>query len=184
MTEFNPEPVLNEYIERVPVAREAASTDPLFQAHMKWLDQFLRQAVPAMRREGLDRFACDRVVNTVVYGAPEPDAAIERVADRNAKLEALRWATPALGLDAEAAKLLGAEWVHALGDILTAADPEPPRGTVVRDDCGILWQNDGPRYRPACWTQVDAEVHDPETWRKIAGNYGPVTVTHVPGARQ
>lgn len=52
---------------------------------------------------------------------------------------------------------------HTEGGMLTSTDPEPPAGTIVRDDCGTLWQNDGPRYRPACWTQPDAEDHDPET---------------------
>lgn len=71
-----------------------------------------------------------------------------------------------------------------VGATLTSTDPEPSAGTVVRDDCGILWRNDGPRYRPACWRQVDAEVHDPETWTKIAGNYGPITVIDLPGAAE
>lgn len=61
---------------------------------------------------------------------------------------------------------------------LTASDPEPPPGTVVRDDCGVVWFNDG--YHPCCWvepgTEAHAEFHDPETWMKVAGNYGPVTV--------
>lgn len=61
-----------------------------------------------------------------------------------------------------------------VGRMLTASDPEPPPGTLVRDDCGQEWLNDG--YRPCCWVVPDAEVHDPESWRKIAGNYGPVTV--------
>lgn len=60
------------------------------------------------------------------------------------------------------------------GRQLTASDPEPPPGTLVRDDCGTVWVNDG--YRPCCWVEPGAEVHDPESWTKIAGNYGPVTV--------
>jgi hypothetical protein len=57
---------------------------------------------------------------------------------------------------------------------LTSRDPEPPVGTLVRDDCGVTWLNDG--CRPACWVQPGADEHDPETWTKVAGNYGPVTV--------
>jgi hypothetical protein len=60
------------------------------------------------------------------------------------------------------------------GGRLTASDPEPPPGTLVRDDCGTMWENDG--HPPCCWVQPDADVHDPETWRKIAGSYGPVVV--------
>ncbi len=66
------------------------------------------------------------------------------------------------------------EPVNAPGRTLTASNPEPPPGTLVRDDCGTVWVNDG--HRPCCWVQPDAEVHDPESWRKVAGNYGPVTV--------
>lgn len=66
---------------------------------------------------------------------------------------------------------------EAHGVVLRAADPEPPAGSVVVDDCGLTWVNDG--YRPTCWVRPDltAEgVHDPESWAKVAGNYGPVTV--------
>ncbi|MET9222343.1 hypothetical protein ABZX65_26765 [Streptomyces sp. NPDC003300] len=90
MTEYDPEPVLNKYIERVPAAHKAVLNDPPFKVHMEWLDRVLRLSVPAMRREGLDPRACNRVVNTIVYGAPEPDAAIERIADQHAKLETLK----------------------------------------------------------------------------------------------
>jgi hypothetical protein len=61
--------------------------------------------------------------------------------------------------------------------MLTSNDPEPPPGTFVRDALGTLWFNDG--YYPCCWVQPYAEVHDPESWTKIAGNYGPVTVIPV-----
>lgn len=70
----------------------------------------------------------------------------------------------------------------AAGAVLTSTDPEPPAGSVVRDDCGVLWENDG--HRPACWVRpdlVEQSIHDPETWTKIAGNYGPVTVIETPG---
>jgi hypothetical protein len=64
-----------------------------------------------------------------------------------------------------------------VGQQLTSSDPEPPMGTLIRDDCGLQWENDG--YRPCCWVRpdlVEQGIHDPETWRKIAGNYGPVTI--------
>lgn len=70
-------------------------------------------------------------------------------------------------------------WLPPLapGDILNSCDPEPPEGTRVRDGCGVEWINDG--YRPCCWVRVaspDPANSDPETWTKIAGNYGPVTI--------
>lgn len=62
-------------------------------------------------------------------------------------------------------------------NLLTSADPEPPEGSVVRDSCGKTWVNDG--YRPCCWVRLDhleARIHDPESWTKVAGNYGPVII--------
>lgn len=61
-----------------------------------------------------------------------------------------------------------------VGRVLTSNDPQPPACTVVRDDCGRVWENDG--HYPVCWVKPDAEVHDPESWTKVAGNYGPVTI--------
>lgn len=60
----------------------------------------------------------------------------------------------------------------AVGDILTTADPEPPVATIV--EClGEKWGNLG-EY----WVAMDRDG-GPETWNKIAGNYGPVTVVAV-----
>lgn len=61
-----------------------------------------------------------------------------------------------------------------MGEELASSDPAPGPGSFVRDALGRLWYNDG--YYPCCWVQPGAEIHDPESWTKIAGNYGPVTV--------
>lgn len=66
------------------------------------------------------------------------------------------------------------------GCVLSAADPQPPPGTVVRDDCGVTWINSG--CYPAAWIHPDGEG-DPESWTKIAGNYGPVTVIEWGGGQ-
>lgn len=59
-----------------------------------------------------------------------------------------------------------------VGQILDSRDPQPPVGTVVKDAItGALWENDG-NY-PAAWV---CPGDDPESWTKVAGNYGPVTV--------
>ena len=63
--------------------------------------------------------------------------------------------------------------VHATARVMTSTDPQPPAGTVVRDDCGVTWVNSG--CHPAAWMPLDRE-DDPESWTKVAGNYGPVTV--------
>lgn len=65
--------------------------------------------------------------------------------------------------------------------VLTATDPEPAVGALVRDDCGARWGNVG-----GYWVPLDTEGDggDPESWTKIAGNYGPVTVVHEPEVRR
>lgn len=62
--------------------------------------------------------------------------------------------------------------------VLTSADPEPPAGTVVRDDLGREWGRDWDGGA-APWTRTDG-TDDPESWTKVAGNYGPVTVIEIP----
>ncbi|MCX4232027.1 hypothetical protein [Streptomyces ortus] len=61
--------------------------------------------------------------------------------------------------------------------VLTSADPEPPPGTRVLDDCGITWINSG--YYPVAWMPYRGDG-DPESWTKVAGNYGPVRVVVAP----
>lgn len=56
---------------------------------------------------------------------------------------------------------------------LAASDPQPPPGSVVRDDCCQRWVNSG--CYPSAWMPVDGDG-DSESWTKVAGNYGPVTV--------
>lgn len=58
---------------------------------------------------------------------------------------------------------------------LTAASPEPPPGTVVLDDCGDRWE----RSYESGWLRTGYEDGDPESWVKVAGNYGPVTVIEL-----
>jgi hypothetical protein len=60
-----------------------------------------------------------------------------------------------------------------VGRVLSSTDPEPPTDTLVRDDLGQTWINSG--YYPAAWMCTSRD-DDVETWTKIAGNYGPVTV--------
>jgi len=63
--------------------------------------------------------------------------------------------------------------IHAVGRALTSSDPQPPVGTVVRDDCGQRWVNSG--CYPSAWMPLD-DGDDSESWTKVAGNYGPATV--------
>jgi hypothetical protein len=69
---------------------------------------------------------------------------------------------------------------------LTSADPEPPQGTVVSTPVGIWWRDGGPG--PCEWFPIavifDPDRHDPESWTKVAGNYGPATVLYKPTGRR
>lgn len=60
------------------------------------------------------------------------------------------------------------------GQIRSANDPEPSAGTLVRDACGTRWiKTEG---TSCSWVRADLDVGDPESWVKVAGNYGPVIV--------
>lgn len=56
---------------------------------------------------------------------------------------------------------------------LTAADPEPGWGAVVETTWGAAYHRDPDDCLPAAWSSLSGE---PETWRHVAGNLGPVRV--------
>lgn len=66
-----------------------------------------------------------------------------------------------------------------MSDRLTSSDPEPAPGTSVVDDLGRPWSRDSDAETnpdgAANWTRDDVDA-DPESWTKVAGNYGPVRV--------
>lgn len=102
MAELDTKAVLNEYIEQHPVARKAAlRNDPFFKAQMETLKRTLTLLETALRIEGLGPDACRRIVNTVVYGSPEAEAAIRRMADHEAQIELAKRAIGGFTMDAE-----------------------------------------------------------------------------------
>ena len=56
---------------------------------------------------------------------------------------------------------------------MTSRDPEPPMGTIVRDARGRRWHRFDDETN--AWIQLDDD-DDVESWIRVAGNYGPVTV--------
>lgn len=68
---------------------------------------------------------------------------------------------------------------HESGAKLTCNDPQPPIGTVVKDD-GVygIWEHCEANYGGSYWLRPPYDG-EPESWMKIAGNYGPVTVVSV-----
>lgn len=59
---------------------------------------------------------------------------------------------------------------------LSSTDHEPPPGSIVRDVRDVLWR----RGSMETWLPIDETGaytnDDAETWTRVAGNYGPVTV--------
>ena|GEM_PF-2292532 len=108
------------------------------------------------------------------------DAQRAAEADRGAYLAWLGQTGPAIARELTEALPASAReaglrfvWEFLGAEGLTASDTEPPPGTWVRDSCGREWV----RYEeggPVGWEPPGGGEH--ETWRKIAGNYGPVTV--------
>lgn len=62
--------------------------------------------------------------------------------------------------------------------VLRASDPEPPIGSKVRDDLGQEWIRADNGYGDSYWLCISRDG-DPESWVKIAGNYGPVIVVRM-----
>jgi hypothetical protein len=58
---------------------------------------------------------------------------------------------------------------------LGSLDPEPGVGAVVRDCDGRLWLRGEFAWNPLD-DGGDFDNDDPESWTKVAGNFGPVTL--------
>lgn len=72
-------------------------------------------------------------------------------------------------------------WAAACGPLheMTSTDHEPPEGTVVIDADGRRWRHvGGPGQRNWFPLADDGSFDndDPETWTRVAGNFGPVTL--------
>lgn len=66
---------------------------------------------------------------------------------------------------------------------LTSSDPEPGRDVVVEEQDGTRWhRTDGGDHDGAAnWEKVGVDYFEPESWTKVAGNYGPVRVANGDG---
>jgi hypothetical protein len=67
--------------------------------------------------------------------------------------------------------------------LLSSSDPEPGRDVVAETGWGQRWhRTDSDGYPGAAnWEVVGAGAFDPESWTKVAGNYGPVKVVRDGG---
>ena len=57
---------------------------------------------------------------------------------------------------------------------LTSLSPEPAVGSIVRDPMGARWIREF--EAGAGWRMLAQPAGDVESWTKVAGNYGPVTL--------
>jgi hypothetical protein len=103
MDDLDTDRLMSDYVNRHPAAQMALRDDPAFQFQMESLRRTIDLLLPALRREGLDPMAARRVVNTILYGVPEPDEAILRIAETRVRVAEAMLETPVLVLDAETA---------------------------------------------------------------------------------
>lgn len=76
-------------------------------------------------------------------------------------------------------RVAGREYIDGEPVWLTAADLEPPPSTTIEMEDGQRWTRH-PGMTPGSWLVEGGEADsDPETWRKVAGNYGPVRIVKL-----
>jgi hypothetical protein len=69
---------------------------------------------------------------------------------------------------------------YPVGVELSSKDLEPTGGTRVRSVRGLtVWRRTNDYEGPCNW-YMEPDGGDYETWTKVAGNYGPVTVIESP----
>lgn len=69
-----------------------------------------------------------------------------------------------------------------VGQLLTAASPEPPPGSIVRGIDALIWERGGYGGTSPSWFRVgdDGQTYGvPESWPTVAGTYGPVYLDHI-----
>lgn len=103
MDDLDTDRLMSDYVDRHPAAQMALRDDPTFHFQMESLRRTIDLLLPALRREGMDPMSARRVVNTILYGVPEPDAALLRMAEREAVLERLRTEPPVMHVPADLA---------------------------------------------------------------------------------
>lgn len=67
------------YVARFRSHRKAVHADQQHRAQIAWLRRMIDTIDMAMEDEGIGPRSRERVIRTVLYGAPDPDAALARV---------------------------------------------------------------------------------------------------------
>jgi hypothetical protein len=81
--------VVHRYRARVDDDR-AARTDPQYNAQWRWMVRMLETADMAMEDEGIDPRSRERVIRTILYGAPDPAEADRRIDEHLRLVEEMR----------------------------------------------------------------------------------------------
>lgn len=86
---------IDRYFARIPGAREAHTSDPVYRAQFTYMRRVLEMAEMAMEDEGIDEPTRARVIRTVVFGAPDEYASMERLrVNEQVVRDAMKSATP------------------------------------------------------------------------------------------
>lgn len=76
---------VDRYMRRIPGADSARALDPIYSAQFTFMERVLQIVDMAMEDEGVPERSRERVIRTVVCGAPDEYAAHQRMA-RNEKV--------------------------------------------------------------------------------------------------
>jgi hypothetical protein len=86
MTALDADAVVKDYLDRIPRGHEVYLKDPLFHSHMTWLRTMLPILDHQLQADGVSEAARQRAVDTLVYGTPDIEEAIGRLAQYDAEL--------------------------------------------------------------------------------------------------
>jgi hypothetical protein len=78
------------YRSRLGDDDRAQRTDPTYNYQWRWLVRMLETADMAMEDEGVDRSSRERVIRTILYGAPDPVEADRRIDQQQRLVEEMR----------------------------------------------------------------------------------------------
>jgi hypothetical protein len=70
--------LINQWLYRMPDAAQAYRHDAMYHAQIKWLRRLMVAADMAMEAEGVPEQARDRVVRSLILGAPDESEALAR----------------------------------------------------------------------------------------------------------
>jgi len=101
---------VDQVLREVPHLAVAIATDPAIAASVTWLRHLLGIVDAVLAAEHAPPGVRARVMRAVVFGAVDPDEALQRAADRHLLMERLRRASAPLEVSAEYAEVFRSKW--------------------------------------------------------------------------